>query len=354
MPGIPPLPIAVKYQYLAGNPVKVKFFAGASASSRYRVYKYDGSAYSELIYEGVVFTTTTYAEVDLASLFADLTSVAGVTKCMVGLVDSVGVLGFTAEFEVYGGGISKQLLRRYADSGTDVFAEKLKNATKNFFLTTRSAGTIIIAENELLPLYFYAKGLVFSIQTGGVTIGTYNFTDMPADGLDSIDFNDLRGNVLMTENKLVSVFDIYSGAVLRFSVLIADAKWTPYYLKFKNSWGVYELFALDTEIDYVPVVEEAKQVSKYDVLIDDFSTHTMRKVIGGSYEISTVYKSALDLHFMLDMLHSDDVILVANGNEYAVNVSSSNSKLDGTSGEPIAWILKLELKDAESMYSPLN
>jgi len=354
---VPTITILTNELYMAGNPVLAWLYTGLNMSGRYRLYKHDGTegvyAYTILIYEGIVFTASDYAEVNLTSLFADLKSTAGVERYCLTLVDAEDVeSGFVdGQMVVYGGGISKLMTRQLIGS---IFQNKLANNDVNFFLSTRTNNTTItIREDELLPLYFYGKGHSFTVKANNITVATYAHGLYDIDSLQSLDFAALRLALITSDNVLASVFDILTDTSYICSIMITEGEPTNYFLKFKNSWGAWEKIALSADMDYMPVMGEAVKVAKYDALISDFVNKTERKEITNIYQASTTYRNSDDRLFLLDMLHSQDVILIAHGHEYAVNVTTDTNMFATTKGEPGIVSLKIELIDTDEFFSPL-
>ena len=205
---IPTDNIIIPEKNLARNPIVAFFYGGNNLSSIFRLY--EGTELNELMYEGIVYNIDDYVRVDLATFFGTLRKVAGVKSCKICLVSSDGIEYGEKIFEVYGGGISKLLTRKLAKSNYDIFSWKLKNHLGNFFLSTRTNSLkIFIPEDELLPLFYYAKGMHFNIKVDGETVAQHNNSDDNMEGLLSIDFNALRHEIVTTKHKLASVFDTH-------------------------------------------------------------------------------------------------------------------------------------------------
>jgi len=346
--------ILIPRKNLARNPIVASIYGGNNLSNIFRLY--EGIALNELIYEGVIYNIDDYVRVDLSPFFGMLQEKAGVKSCRICLVSNDGTEYGNKNFDVYGGGISKNLTRQLAVSEIDVFSWKLKNVNKNFFLSTRSNGrTITIPEDELLPLSFYAKGLNFLVKVNGETIATYNHCIDLTESLQSIDFNALRLEVVATKNKLVSSFDIITstgGYVC--TILITEVTQShDYFLKFLNSWGVFEKISITGLIEFNPTFSEIESISKYDSVISDFVDKPNRKTVINSYKAEIGYKTVDERLFLIDLFLSDECFLFTNGIEYAVSVKTDSSLFQDTSSNPKSISIIMQLLDKEYSFSPL-
>ena len=346
---------------LAGNPVIVGFWVGESQSARYRVYT--GTNFDVLEYDGVVSSLTDWAKVDIASLFSEMKINAGVLRAKILMVDNSGTEYGQSEntpanepvISVFGGAISKLLIRYLAKSNTDIFSWKLKNSTTNFFLTTRTNSyTICVPENELLPLYYYAKGLKFDIKANDEVVLSKDHTTDAVDSLQNIDFSSLRLSLVASKNKLISDFRIVTAQGWSCTLVITQAEVkSDFQLKFKNSWGVYEKISIGGPVKYTPTTSEAVKINEYDDVISGFVSTSDRNSMTSIYTAELGYKTALERLFILDMLMKRSVVLIAYDREYGCNVSSDTSLISSTSGDTVLINLKIELHDADEFYSPL-
>lgn len=344
--------IVIAERCLAGNPVIVKLYAGANASKRYRLY--GGTVYGTLIYEGLIYTVTdTYSEINISGLFAEKVNTAGVDNYKLVLVSDEDAESDTTYFSVYGGAISKLIKRTLA--GTDIFTAKLKKANDNFLLTTRTGDRIIIIpEDELQAFSYYAKGIDCYVKADGETIAGYEHSGDTDESIQVIDMAALRAQLVTDSNKLVNVFDMVTDSSYSFSVVIVDAgQRTDFFLKFKNSWGVYEKIGLRGQVDYAPVWAEAVKINQYDETVNDFISNQERKELTNVLTATTGYKTDDERLFLLDMLMSDSVVLIACGREYAVNVTTDTNLFASTKSEPATVNLKLELKDMDGAFTPM-
>jgi hypothetical protein len=258
---------------------------------------------------------------------------------------------------VYGGGISKLLRRKLVAASTDIFNWKLKNPLNNFFLTTRTNSQLIfIPENELVPLYYYGKGMAFNLKVDGQTVASFNHSEEENENLKSIDFNALRNEIMTNNHKLISIFDIMTpnGGYVGSIIITQANNASDYFLKFLNSWGVYEMISLNGMIEYNPTFSEATTVLGYDEVILDTVKKQNRKELTSEYKTEIGYKTADERLFLIDALLSDECILVANGMEYPVSVSTDTTLFQDTGNEPKSISLTMKLIDSDENYSPLD
>ena len=343
--------ITSKSRYLAGNPIVVGLFVAANTGLVYKIWN------GGVIFQGAITTGTTEIQVDITTLFEDLKNEVSFRYYEIELLNATGTTRIDLKgFTVYGGGISKALLRDLAKNNTDIFAYKLKNAYENFWLTTRSnTRTIPIPENELEILYFYETGLLFDIKCEGVVLQHWDFTVAP-ENIGGIDFNALRNQHLAATGRLINEFQICSpsGSVSCNILITRAGSRSDFMLKFRNSWGAFEHIGIMGDIEYLPTAAEANKIAVYDTVISDFVTHTQRKEMTHFYKAMLGYKNRDERLFILDMLLSQEVILMCNGMEYEVSVTADSSTFDSTKPDPLAISVTLELSDKDTNYSPID
>jgi hypothetical protein len=352
--------ILIPSRNLAGNPIIAKLYAGADTLRRWRITRVIlTDPFYEVIYEGTVYTKLDmYAEIRISDIFEELQHIAGTQKFTLQLaVNDTNYTGAELEtITVYGGAISKLLSRKLFNGNTDVFGWKLKNIENNFLLTTRTnTRTIFIPENELLPIGYYAKDMSFKIMANNALVESRNevLTD---DALRTIDFDTIRRKVLDTTGKLTNVFNILSSTDEEScSVIITEAaNTTPYFIRFRNSWGVDEMIALNGVISFAPSPSETTKVAVWDQSINDFVSKANRTEISIILNASVGYRSEAERLFLLDMLHSNERTFIVNDEEYTVHVTADLSTLISTDSAPIDVALALEFIDKETSFSDLS
>ncbi len=329
-----------------------------TANARYRVYTGNGTTFTTLRYQGVVSQANTWAIVDISSLFAEMAEIAGVLLAKVVLVDNAnaeyGADEYSDYITIFGGGISKLLMRKLKAANTNIFSWKLKNNESNFLLTTRTNNAeIFIPENELMPLGYYARGLNFTIENDALVLMGHE--DSVNEELELIDFSELQLNHLSNYEKWVNEFRIKSNDGWACTVIITEAtQATPYYLKFRNSWGMWEKIALYAEADYTPELNSSEKAQRYDSDIAALATVNCRKTITHKYRFNTGFRSPADKLFVLDAIHASHTVLIVNDVDYAASFTLTGEVLQTTEGAPINLSIEAYLADTDTYYSPLS
>lgn len=342
--------ISIPANNLSGNPIIAMLYVADFTSNKFRIHT--GIAYADLIYQGNIYFTNAPVPVDLSELFRTFSDVPFMA-CKISLLEEDNTEYASAEFNVYSGGISKILSRYLASENTDIFARKLKNVDKNFLLTTRTnSRTIYIPENELMPLYYYAKGLDFELHSNGVNLLTCEFGTATEETREVIDLNQIRKTAFTANNKLYSVFDVLTmDHSYCFSIVITKGVVTNNFLKFKNSWNVYELIALEGLMSYNPEFDEQIKFFTYDNIVSDFSERSTRKSMSHHYTAEVGYSDNDKRLFILDAIHSDDCTLIIDDVEYKVTITAEPGTISDNTGDPKNILLKISLVDKDDRFS---
>jgi hypothetical protein len=346
------LNITIAERNLAGNPIIASMYLGVG-SGRYRIVENETNI---VVYEGIVGVLGQQVSVDISQFFENERKLAGVHSYIICNVDENNANINAQPFLVFGGGISKLLQRKLAAAQTNVFTWKLKNVNKNFFLSTRTNNRLItIPEDELLPLKYYAQGLNFTVKSNGETLATYNHTTDVTENVQSIDFNALRLSAVTSHNKLISVFDIITDTGgYACTILITEVtRKNDYFLKFVNSWGVFEKIAIEGMVDYTPTFSEPEDIAKWDAVISDFVPVAKRKTITSVYKAEMGYKTADERMFLIDAILSEECYLAANDAEYEVKLKTDSGIFQSTDNAPKSISITLELIDMDDMYSAI-
>jgi hypothetical protein len=229
----------------------------------------------------------------------------------------------------------------------------LKNPRGNFFLTNRTGGRVIaIPEDELLPLAYYAQGMVFNIRSEGNIVASYNHAEDLSESLAAIDIAALRRQAFDSFGRLASYFEIFCNEGRACVILITESKRrNEYFLKFRNSWGVFEMAAVEGLMVYKPEFSEPENIAKYDPLVQEFVTVPNRKTYTGVYTAEMGYKGAGERLFLMDAILSKDCFLVAGGAEHAVAVTFDGDALLLTDSEPVNISLTLRFLDKERNFT---
>lgn len=349
--------VSINNAVFAGNPVMLGVASGPSESANYVVSKWNNTTMVyEPVYSGIVFTSGSYVDVDISSLFEHLQNAAGVEKYEVRVRVGGPPFGYQ-EFFVYGGGISKSKMRILAAQTEDIFTSKLDKPTGNFMLTTRTDSRVIyIPENELMPMYYYSGNFLkkkFGVYVNGVSILSRDHSALADDSLENIDFAALRSAYALSSGKLANAFDIMSEGSYLFSVVITEApRRSDYVLKFRNTYGCDEKLALGGDLQYSPEFTEQSGTLVYDDVVNELIDSPDRKKISNVFTGTIPYRTDSERLFVLDMLLSKTVTLEAFGISYPVKVEADSQLFATTAKVPVELNIKIKLLDTDMRFTP--
>ena len=219
------------------------------------------------------------------------------------------------EFTVIPGGISKHDFRYFSNHGKDVFGSRFLNRECNFFLTTRTAGnTLVIKETELFPLYFIANRYIGQIDvTENVNNSVLSFKNIPV-GIHALDINALRRQFMDEHMVIPNVFDIAVSGKHSCRIIVARSEpaRSRYRIKFRNSLGVFEILEINGDVTATPEYSSTDNMvfDHYDQTTGAFSKERDRMEYMHSISVEMMVNRSKDVHFMLDMLGSDEVYLL--------------------------------------------
>ena len=256
------------------------------------------------------------------------------------------------EFIAFPGGISKQNYRRLYNTENDIFTARFFNPKGNYFLTTRTAGwRISMKETEVVPLYFTFKTgqcitIVEKVDDNSISFGEYGV------GVYALDINALRLRFFNEYNILSSQFDVYTDNIFSCRIVIehVESAYERYRLKFRNSFGVFEMIELVGELTLTPSYEEGEETTfqRYDIATDDFQTERERLPRTVSITAKTGPKRPEEVRFLMDMIASDEVYLLDLTN-LPIKVIPSIDELQYSPRpeKPENFTVKLETADRE-------
>lgn len=213
------------------------------------------------------------------------------------------------------GGISKQNYRRLLRRGSDIFKERFVNPVCNFFMTTRTADWLIIMkETEIYPLAFIypEEGTLRLRELQG---GRYLSISGVAGELYALNLAAVR-KYFYTENNIISnAFDVYVGDnyACRIAIEEAPAVRERCRLKFRNSYGAFEIVDITGQVQIAPTFGDDKDGGSYKRYVqdlDDFTLERSRIPVTELINVSTGFKNNRELRFILDALASDEVYLL--------------------------------------------
>lgn len=258
------------------------------------------------------------------------------------------------------GGISKQNFRKLSLAGTDIFEARFLNPVCNFFLTTRTHDwRINIKETELYPLiFFYPLQGTLALRD----IVNENTVSLSAihDGTDyhgqlcALNLKAARQHFLNENGSIAGAFDVLvdDRPAVRIAIQEARPQRERYRLKFRNSYGAFEVIELTGEAQWAPEFDNQQDEGankRYMPDIDDFSFWRQRQSVTSVIKVSTGYKTNNELHFLLDAIASDECYLLdIDGDPIKVIPSAEELNYSHRPNSPQAVNLELRPVDNDT------
>lgn len=263
------------------------------------------------------------------------------------------------QFTALQGGVSKQNYRKLIQANTDIFAARFQNPACNFFLTTRTHDwRLNIKETELYPLvFFYPSQGTLAVQD----IASGNTVSLPAshNGEDyhgklcSLNLKAIRQYFLEEFDSITGALDVLVDGTPAARIAIQEARpqRERYRLKFRNSFGAFEIVELTGKAQCTPEVngeQEEQQYKRYMSDIDDFATERQRAEISKVINLSTGYKTRQELQFILDAIASEEIYLLDVASDpVKVVVTAEELSYDLRPEGPQAFSLKITPVDGD-------
>ena len=249
------------------------------------------------------------------------------------------------------GGISKRLLRRLLDEDSNIFTWKLLKSSVNFLKTTRTNGRIItIRETELLPIPFLYPDGALKVVAAGIETSLSGTAGQPV----ALNLYRLRQKLFQTNQKLASVFDIYSGSTKSCTIVITPGTVSRerYLLEFLNSYGAYERIEVTGIGNIESEIESDSTYRIYDESIDDYIEARERQSARDKLQVESGYRNTEELVHLMDMLASDDIkILGLSGRNIRVNAVADNLTHAIRSTVPESIKMTLHFVDSDVRYT---
>lgn len=216
------------------------------------------------------------------------------------------------------GGIGKRAFKKLHEEGNNIFSLKFLNESCNFFFTTRSNDwRITMRETELYPLCFIYPEHELKITE--LLTGQSLAVPGRVENFCALNLEAVRLKFFTDYGVLANLFDVYSGETFACRIGIEQSPTVRerYRLRFLNSYGVYEVFSLESEASVTPGMDEDEDAvfRRYDEITDDYYSDRIRTEIQEAVTIKTGFKRPQEIRFLLDLLSSDDVYLAGYGRE---------------------------------------
>lgn len=267
---------------------------------------------------------------------------------------------FSQTIIAHQGGVSKQNYRKLIQAGTDIFAARFLNPACNFFLTTRTHDwRLNIKETELYPLvFFYPSQGTLAVQD----IVNSNKVSLPAVSNDvdyhgklcALNLKAIRQYFLKEYNCITGILDVLVDETPAARIAIQESRpqRERYRLKFRNSFGAFEIVELTGNAQCAPEVngeQEYQQYKRYLADIDDFAAERQRAEISIVIKLSTGYKTRQELEFILDAIASEEIFLLdVVSDPVKVIVTSEELTYDLHPNGPQAFSLKITPVDDDT------
>ena len=340
---------------LAGNPIKLTINSSSVVSYTIRqadrtIFSGSGegefSVFLQDIFSGILSPKHLLNE-STDILLADSTSATDIAISVQNTQGETKTLSLKAVI----GGISKRLLRRLLDENSNIFTWKLLNSSVNFFNTTRTNGRIItIRETELLPIPFLYPDGALKVVAAGIETSLSGTAGQPV----ALNLYRLRKKLFQTNQKLASVFDIYSGSTKSCTIVITPGTVSRerYLLEFLNSYGAYERIEVTGIGNIESEIESDSTYQIYDESIDDYIEARERQSARDKLLVESGYRNTEELVHLMDMLASDDIkILGLSGRNIRVNAVADNLTHAIRSTVPESIKMTLHFVDSDVRYT---
>ena len=322
-----------RQNYFSGNPVVIQLQSDSGELIGYSV-----KANGETVFEGtclplgkgVKFT----AKIDLAEIFnahfrepyisgvSYLIRVVYYFDIRFQITLAQGSSSLVHSGRILRGGIPNEVFRTLAEKGNDIFAHRQPTPDDLFVLTTRTNGKEInLKETELHPFFYIHRGypIRFKSDTG------YQIEADSEDVSGTICAMNIK-TVLQLSPPGTKRIEVSMGVPLSLAFNIHPGKLSEekYLLKFKNSFGVFEILEVTGRAIHTP---EFSEENIYETLTDlDFYEQRRRRVRTKEIiEVETGYLKRSEFPFVMDMIKSDEIYFIySDENSFRCHVTADS------------------------------
>ena len=282
-------------------------------------------------------------------------------SCLVTVADTDGST-WSRSFTAFRGGIPKRLFRAMADEGTTFIDEKDKTNANSFFSIRSNGWRISVKETELLdPLMI----LLPSAGTGTAFIRSLDGTlELELSGtpgkIYGLDLRAIRTYFIDEYDTVCNVFKLYNqtgsdSVALACTITIEQAEAAPerHLVRFRNSLGMMETVELvgKASMTAEPTTanggEESTVTLQYDAQTDSYTEVREKISMVETISIPSGPKRIPEILMLRDMLCSDEVYLVVEGEEWRVLPSCEELAFPLNPTEPQSFDIALRMTEGD-------
>ncbi len=244
------------------------------------------------------------------------------------------------------GGISKRQFMQLKAIDSEIFSYRFLSAQRQFLLTTRTQDDIInIRRGELRYVYFFRdpnNDITFSAP--GLTPQVFTADSFNLECFDVVQWMGATtvNQITITKNTHTTTINIIDSQV--------DNK---ILLMFRNSLGVFEHIELTGKGITYPNVQ-TEEFEQYNEDYGDFSQLNRRGISKEFIEAESGYKNSDELHFIKDLLMSDEIYLITGNEELPCRVSASSFKIPLVINTPQSVSLRISMSNQERNYTDIT
>ena len=247
------------------------------------------------------------------------------------------------------GGISNEAFLQLNENNYDIFSYRLLSYTYQFLFTTRTnLNEIKIQESELYPFIFIHPGvpLIFKSKTGKEII-----TQAQTAGIFCI--MNIK-NVIDEFQEVTDRIDVLVNGVYAFHFTILPKKISheKYLLKFRNSFGAFEVLEVTGKAMHSPefLDENLWEASNEYYFYEE---HRSRVKSRNVIEVESGYKDRSKFSFIQDLIQSDEIYFIyPDGYIFRCHVIADRMQYRNHITEPTSVNLKIRAVFDEEFILP--